>query len=103
MSPTALLIQSREDLRLALNNLWQFEDAFDEIFVSVDQDVWAQEMPDLSRALLQLHVKAGQATLIDDDPRHVRAAKAAGMQAIRYHDPAQIGSAVFDVLVEQAA
>jgi epoxide hydrolase-like predicted phosphatase len=87
---TALLSNAWDDLRLVIEERWKIADAFDEIFISAEVGL-AKPDPRVYRLVLdKLIVEPEEAIFVDDFPENVEAARALGMQAIRFRDRDQV-------------
>lgn len=87
---TALLSNAFNDLRRRLHEQWPIADAFDEIVISAEVGA-AKPDPAIYRAALdRLGLEPGETVFIDDFPVNIDGARAVGMHAIRFVDPAQM-------------
>lgn len=86
---TALLSNAWDDLRQMIEEVWQIGDAFDRLIISAEVGVAKPEPGIYQMMAKELQVEPPQTVFVDDFPRNVDGARAAGMQAIRFRSPGQ--------------
>lgn len=86
---TALLSNAFPDLRGALER-WGIEDAFDQVIISSEVGLMKPDPRIFELALRRLEVVPAEAVFVDDFELNVRAAREAGLAAIRFRDSAQV-------------
>lgn len=86
---TALLSNAWDDLRQMIEEVWQIGDAFDRLIISAEVGVAKPEPGIYQMMAKELQVESSQTVFVDDFPRNVDGARAAGMQAIRFRSPGQ--------------
>ena len=87
---TGLLSNAWDNLRAVLENGYKIADAFDEIIISAEVGM-AKPDPRIYRLALQrLDTVPGEAVFVDDFAENVEAARAVGVIAIHFANPAQV-------------
>ena len=86
---TALLSNAWDDLRQMIEEVWKFDDAFDQIVISAEVGLVKPEPLIYEKVLSNLDVKPAEAVFVDDFPENVAGAKAVGLAAIRFTSPEQ--------------
>jgi putative hydrolase of the HAD superfamily len=86
---TALLSNAWDDLRHLLSEVWQIDDAFDEIFISAELKIAKPQAAIYQLALKKLGVSPQEAVFIDDMKKNVIAARELGMHAILFKNKAE--------------
>jgi FMN phosphatase YigB (HAD superfamily) len=100
---TGLLISSWSDLWQALAYQEEIDSAFD-ILIQPEEPGFRRGDPRLfNRMVNRLGVQPQEAVFVDDSLLGVAAARSAGLQAVRFENPAQVGSELFDILSEPVA
>lgn len=94
---TALLSNAFSDLRDALER-WGIVDAFDQLIISSEVGLMKPDPRIFELAVRRLEVAPAEAVFVDDFELNVRAAKAVGLAAIRFRDPAQVRLELEDLL-----
>jgi glucose-1-phosphatase len=79
-----LLSNAFSSLRHFVTNVWKFSDAFDTMVISAEVGVMKPDPAIYHLAAQRLGVHPAEAVFIDDMPRNAAAARAAGMNAIRF-------------------
>jgi epoxide hydrolase-like predicted phosphatase len=86
---TALLSNAWDDLREALSDLWEIDDAFDRIFISAEIGL-AKPGDEIYRHVIQeLGHQPAEMVFIDDFPENVQAARENGINAIHFRSREQ--------------
>ncbi|MGH2606893.1 MAG: HAD family hydrolase [Anaerolineales bacterium] len=97
---TALITNAWPDLRHWIEAEWAIGDAFDEILISAEEGV-AKPHPEIYlRALRRLEVSSPQAVMIDDLEENLAAARALGMQTLRFESREQCAADLSRLLQE---
>jgi epoxide hydrolase-like predicted phosphatase len=86
---TALLSNAFSNLRMYLNSVWKFEDAFDVIVISAEVGLVKPHAPIYRLALEKLGVEPEEAVFIDDFSENIEGARLAGLNAIQFRDAGQ--------------
>jgi epoxide hydrolase-like predicted phosphatase len=87
---TALLSNAWDDLRKVIAEKWHFEDAFDIMIISGEVGMAKPDPEIFQLAITRLNVAPSEAIFVDDFQLNVDAARAVGMQAIRFQTPQQV-------------
>jgi len=87
---TALLSNAWDDLRQMIEEIWKIDDAFDQILISAEVGLVKPDRLIYERIISDLGVKPAEAVFVDDFPHNVKAAKAAGLEAIHFLGPDQV-------------
>lgn len=89
---TALLSNAWDDLRQLLEEVWQIEDAFDQLIISAEIGLVKPNLDIYQRMVADLGIEPSQAVFVDDFLHNVEGAQAAGLQAIHFrsHDQALV-------------
>jgi epoxide hydrolase-like predicted phosphatase len=80
---TGLISNAWDDLRPLLVR-WKVADAFDTIVISGEAQIMKPDARIYRLALENLGMEAGESIFIDDNPKNVEGARAAGLAAIRF-------------------
>jgi len=100
---TGLLISSWSDLWQFLAYQKEIASAFD-ILLQPEEPGFRRSDPRLfNHVVNRLGVRPQEAVFVDDSLMGVAAARSAGLRAIRFENPAQVGSELFDLLSEPVA
>lgn len=86
---TALLSNAFSDLRRAIDEFWQIQDAFDEIIISAEVGMTKPDQRIYRLALDRLGARPQEAVFIDDFRHNIEGARAAGLHAIHFQNPIQ--------------
>jgi len=86
---TALLSNAFDDLRRMIEEVWKFDDAFDQIVISAEVGLVKPDRFIYEKVLSDLDVKPAEAVFVDDFPENVASAEALGLAAIRFISPEQ--------------
>jgi epoxide hydrolase-like predicted phosphatase len=86
---TALLSNAWDDLRQMIEEVWKFDDAFDQILISAEVGLVKPDRFIYEKVLSELDVKPAEAVFVDDFPENVAGAKTVGLEAIRFISPEQ--------------
>jgi epoxide hydrolase-like predicted phosphatase len=86
---TGLLSNAWPDLRNAMENVWHIADAFDEIVISAEVGLVKPDTRIYYYILERMNINPEQAVFVDDFPENIAGARAVGMQAIHFRNPAQ--------------
>ena len=97
---TALITNAWPDLRRWIETEWAIADAFDEILISAEEGVAKPDPEIYLRALRRLEVSSPQALMIDDMERNLVAARALGMQTLRFQSRDQCAADLSRMLQE---
>jgi epoxide hydrolase-like predicted phosphatase len=97
---TALVSNAWLDSRQAIIRRWCIGDAFDEIIISAEVGLRKPDQRIFDLATKKLGVIPEEAVLVDDCEDNIAAAEEAGLKAICFHDPAQIGTELLELLKE---
>ncbi len=89
---TALLSNAFSDLRKAIDEVWQIQDAFDEIIISAEVGMTKPDQRIYRLALERVGVEPQEAVFIDDFRHNIKGAREAGLHAIHFQDPHQTRS-----------
>jgi len=83
---TVLLSNAWDDMRPQLNNLWDIEGIFDEIFISAELKTYKPE-PEIFRIVIEsLDQDPAELIFIDDFPKNIVAAREAGINAVQFNN-----------------
>lgn len=86
---TALLSNAFNDLRWAVEEVWEIEDAFDEIFISAELGIVKPDPRIFQLVLERLGAAPEEAVFIDDFETNVEGARSVGLHAIHFRSTAQ--------------
>jgi epoxide hydrolase-like predicted phosphatase len=86
---TALLSNAWDDLRQMIEELWKFDDAFDQIVISAEVGLVKPDRLIYEKVLSDLDVKPAEAVFVDDFPENIAGAEAVGLAVIRFISPEQ--------------
>ena len=86
---TALLSNAWDDLRQMIEEIWKFDDAFDQIVISAEVGLVKPDRLIYEKVLSDLEVKPAEAVFVDDFPENVAGAVAVGLEAIQFISPEQ--------------
>jgi epoxide hydrolase-like predicted phosphatase len=86
---SGLLSNAFSDLREVVSTVWKFADVFDEMVISSEVGLVKPDPAIYRLALERLRSEPQQAVFLDDMLANVDGAKAVGMHAIHFHNPAQ--------------
>ena len=89
---TALLSNAFSDLRAAIFEVWQIQDAFDEIIISAEVGMTKPDQRIYHLVLERVEVEPQEAVFIDDFRHNIKGAREAGLHAIHFQDPHQARS-----------
>ncbi len=89
---TALLSNAWRDLRPALKEQWEIDDAFDHIVISAEEGVLKPDPRIYQRVMARIGVNPEEAVFIDDFARNIAGAVAVGLHGILFQDPDQARS-----------
>jgi epoxide hydrolase-like predicted phosphatase len=85
-----LITNAWPDVRYWLEKKWNIADIFDHIVISAEVGLLKPDPEIYFLSLQGLDVKPGEAIFIDDFKENVEGARAVGMQAIQFQDPAKV-------------
>src|SRR5512146_2399335 len=96
---TALLGYSWPELRQAFVQRWDLADAFDQVILSTapEDDLSPRIYTQAARSLA---VRPGEVVIVDRHPDRVVLARKAGLQAIHFQRPSQVGTDLLRLLNE---
>jgi len=100
---TGLLISSWSDLWQSLAYQEEIASAFDILLHPEEPGLRRGDPRLFNHVVNRLGVRPQEAVFVDDSLLGVAAARSAGLQAIRFENPAQVGSELFDLLSEPVA
>jgi epoxide hydrolase-like predicted phosphatase len=86
---TALLSNAWDDLRDALSDLWEIDDAFDRIFISAEIGLAKPDDEIYQYVIQELGHQPAEMVFIDDFPENVQAARENGINAIHFRSREQ--------------
>lgn len=86
---TALLSNAWDDLRGALSDLWEIDDAFDRIFISAEIGLAKPGDEIYQYVIEELGHQPAEMVFIDDFPENVQAARENGINAIHFRSREQ--------------
>ncbi len=86
---TALLSNAWDDLREALSDLWEIDDAFDRIFISAEIGLAKPGDEIYQYVIEELGHQPAEMVFIDDFPENVQAARENGINAIHFRSREQ--------------
>jgi epoxide hydrolase-like predicted phosphatase len=86
---TALLSNAWPDLRPAIEDQWNFSDAFDVMVISAEVGLVKPDARIYQHTLAQLQVEPSASVFVDDFIENVEGAQAVGMHAIHFQTPDQ--------------
>lgn len=98
---TALLSNAFSDLRRAVEEVWQIQDAFDQIIISAEVGMTKPDPRIYRLALERTGVEPQEAVFIDDTIRNIEGAKAVGLHAIHFKNPVQARQDLENLLIDQ--
>jgi len=81
---TVLLSNAWDDLRQMIEDVWQIDDAFDQLIISAEIGLVKPDLVIYQWMLAELGLEPSQAVFVDDFPHNVEGAQAAGLQAIHF-------------------
>lgn len=87
---TALLSNAWNDSRRTAEERWKVLDAFDVIIFSSEVHLMKPDARIYQLAVERLGVEPQEAVFVDDFPENVEAARAAGLQAVRFRSTEQV-------------
>lgn len=87
---TALLSNAWDDLRPALEQTWQIDDAFDHILISSEVGLVKPDVRIYEKLLTMLGVKPAEAVFVDDFPQNIEGARRVGLTTIQFHEKSQV-------------
>ncbi len=86
---TALLSNAWDNLRPALKEMWQLDDAFDHIFISAEMGLAKPDPAIYAEVAGRLQSPPRHLFFVDDLHRNVAAARQSGWTAVQFQDTAQ--------------
>jgi len=86
---TVLLSNAWDDLRQMIEDVWQIDDAFDQLIISAEIGLVKPDLVIYQWMLAELGLEPSHAVFVDDFPHNVEGAQAAGLQAIHFRSPDQ--------------
>lgn len=86
---TALLSNMWDDIRQVIEEIWNIDDAFDEIVISAEVGLVKPDPRIYLKVLSGLDVKPGESVFVDDFPDNIAGARRVGMQTIHFRSPDQ--------------
>ena len=96
---TALFGYSWPDLRQAFVQRWDLADAFDQVILSTTPESGLS--PHIyTQAARSLAVRPDEAVIVDRHPDRVVLAREAGLQAVHFQQPSQVGTDLLRLLNE---
>lgn len=87
---TGLLSNAFSNLRHVVCDVWEFGDAFDAMVISAEVGMMKPDAAIYHLAAERLGVQPGEAVFVDDMPRNVDGARAAGMHSIQFRSTGQV-------------
>jgi putative hydrolase of the HAD superfamily len=87
---TVLLSNAWDDLRKMIEDVWQFADAFDRIFISAEIGLAKPDLEIFQWVISQMGIEPSQAVFVDDFLHNVAGAREAGWQAIHFQSANQV-------------
>ena len=95
---TALLSNAFDDLQNMIANVWNIQDAFDEIVISAEAGLMKPDRRIYSLVLDRLALRPKEALFIDDFQTNIDGARRANIKAVQFFSTAQISTAVDNFL-----
>jgi epoxide hydrolase-like predicted phosphatase len=95
---TALLSNAFDDLQNMIANVWNIQDAFDEIVISAEVGLMKPDRRIYSLVLDRLALRPKEALFIDDFQTNIDGARRANIKAVQFFSTAQISTAVDNFL-----
>jgi epoxide hydrolase-like predicted phosphatase len=95
---TALLSNAFDDLQNMIANVWNIQDAFDEIVISAEVGLMKPDRRIYSLVLDRLALRPKEALFIDDFQTNIDGARRANIKAVQFFSTAQISAAVDNFL-----
>ena len=95
---TALLSNAFDDLQNMIANVWNIQDAFDEIVISAEAGLMKPDRRIYSLVLDRLAVRPKEALFIDDFQTNIDGARRANIKAVQFFSTAQISTEVDNFL-----
>ena len=86
---TAILSNALPNLRDMMTDVWQIDDAFHHMVMSAEVGLMKPDPAIYQLAVEQTGFAPEESVFIDDTPRNIEAAEAAGLYGIVFQDPAQ--------------
>ena len=86
---TVLLSNAWDDLRQMIEDVWQIDDAFDQLIISAEIGLVKPDLVIYQWMLAELGLEPSHAVFVDDFLHNVEGAQAAGLQAIHFRSPDQ--------------
>lgn len=86
---TVLLSNAWDDLRQMIEDVWQIDDAFDQLIISAEIGLVKPDLVIYQWMLAELGLEPSQAVFVDDFQHNVQGAQAAGLHAIHFRTPDQ--------------
>jgi putative hydrolase of the HAD superfamily len=86
---TALLSNAWDDLRQMLEEVWQIDDAFDQLIISAEIGLVKPNLDIYQKMVADLGVEPSQAVFVDDFLHNIEGAQEAGLQTIYFRSPDQ--------------
>jgi epoxide hydrolase-like predicted phosphatase len=97
---TGLLSNAWDDLRQMIVEVWQIDDAFDQLIISAEVGLAKPEPGIYHMMARELQVEPSQTVFVDDYPRNIDGARTAGMKAIQFRSPGQALGDLQNLLAE---
>jgi len=86
---TVLLSNAWDDLRQMIEDVWQIDDAFDQLIISAEIGLVKPDLVIYQWMLAELGMEPSQAVFVDDFQHNVEGAQAAGLHAIHFRSTDQ--------------
>ena len=86
---TALLSNAWDDLRQMIEDVWQIDNAFDQLIISAEIGLVKPDLVIYQWMLAELGLEPSHAVFVDDFQHNVEGAQAAGLHAIHFRSPDQ--------------
>ena len=86
---TALLSNAWDDLRLMLEEIWEIDDAFDQLVISAEVGLVKPGQLIYQKVIENLNVEPSEAVFVDDFLHNVEGAQSAGLHAVHFRSPDQ--------------
>jgi epoxide hydrolase-like predicted phosphatase len=87
---TVLLSNAWDDLRKMIEEVYQFDDAFDRMFISAEIGLAKPDLAIFEWVISQLGIDPSQAVFVDDFRHNIAGAREAGWQAILFQSAQQV-------------
>jgi beta-phosphoglucomutase-like phosphatase (HAD superfamily) len=97
---TALLVNNWTEVWQTVAHKTEIDEAFDRVILPPERELRRAHERLYTLAAGELGIHPAEAVLVDDSPQNISAARTAGLRAIHFEDPAQVGSELLELLME---